>query len=67
MARPILGPAAKNQMVSVRLTAHEKEVLTERYGSPSKAFRQFVHTTMSAHEADYVAKLKAQREAKANQ
>lgn len=67
MARQALGAAARNKVVSVRLTVREKEVLDQKYGSPSDAFRQFVNTIMNTYEQEYVAKLqeaKARRESK---
>lgn len=57
MGRQALGASTKNIVTSVRLTKGEKEVLTERYGSPSNAFRSFVNNVMKNHEKEYVERL----------
>lgn len=57
MVRPALGAAAKNKIISTRITANENYVLTQKYGSPGKAFRAFVDSVMRQHEAEYLAKL----------
>jgi hypothetical protein len=40
--RPSKGSAAKTVIRSIRLTAHEARVLSDRFGSVSKALRMFV-------------------------
>jgi hypothetical protein len=37
--RPAIGQAAKDQIVSIRLTQREVNDLTRRYGSPGKGLR----------------------------
>jgi hypothetical protein len=39
MPRPTLGPSAKSEVVSVRLTKNEVADLTRRFGSPAKGLR----------------------------
>jgi hypothetical protein len=40
--RPSKGSSAKTTIRSIRLTPHEAKVLSERFGSVSKALRMFV-------------------------
>lgn len=58
MSRQALGAAKKDVVTSVRLSKREKEVLTQKYGSPSNALRGFVDTVMRQHEKEYVERLK---------
>jgi hypothetical protein len=39
MPRPPLGPSAKSEVISVRLTKREVADLTRRYGSAAKGLR----------------------------
>jgi hypothetical protein len=51
MARQRLGMAAKSKVASVRITPNEEAVLTERFGTPSKALRGFVNQVMENEES----------------
>lgn len=42
MARPKLGAAAKSATIAVRVTNRERDILTARYGSPTKALRALI-------------------------
>lgn len=58
MSRQALGAAKKDVVTSVRLSRREREVLTQKYGSPSNALRGFVNKVMNQHEKEYAERLK---------
>lgn len=50
MPKPRLGSAAKTQVLTVRVTQDEKDALTDRYGSPTKALRALIASVVTREE-----------------
>lgn len=52
MGRTPIGPAARKNTASIRLTDDEKNELSRRFGNPGKALRSFVNTVMAARQQE---------------
>lgn len=46
MARPLIGDAVKDKVISTRVTEEEAVKLTAIYGSPAKALRALVSAAL---------------------
>lgn len=46
MGRAPIGPSAKTETATVRMTAAEKRELARRFGTPGKGLRAFIDTAM---------------------
>ncbi len=50
MSRPKFGTAAKSETVAVSVTSREKRLLTERYGTPTRALLAFITSVVEQAE-----------------